>query len=44
MRRAEEKIEALTEQLSDARRECEALRAALADVDPAHRLVDGSND
>ena len=43
-RRAEEKIEALTEQLSDARRECEALRAALADVDPAHRLVDGSND
>ena len=43
-RRAEEKIEALTEQLSDARRECEALRAALADVDPAHRLVGGSND
>ena len=43
-RRAEEKREALTEQLSDARRECEALRAALADVDPAHRLVDGAND
>jgi hypothetical protein len=43
-KRAEEKIEALTEQLSDARRECEALRAALADVDPAHPLVDGSND
>ena len=43
-KRAEEKIEALTEQLSDARRECEVLRAALADVDPAHRLVDRSTE
>ena len=43
-RRAEEKIEALTGQLSDARRECEALRAALANVNPAHHLIDGSND
>ena len=37
--RAEEKIEALVGELSDARKERDALRAALREVQPTHRAL-----
>ena len=40
--RAEEKIEALVGELSDARKERDALRAALREVQPTHRALDAS--